>query len=300
MPAKFVDLNPKMLPRKEPRNTNLTSLSPEHMTFSNKLFRNAYASYYSYLNWSLSNDFISLDGFHYKLNSLITKLNTNLNDTYNEMLANLDSDSAKDSLIYKVLFESESTSFFGKLDKDSLLDEYFRNSSTNSSDIVFRFRKRKLLDTFADSLRHVNRMFNQIYGYMARKVPAHMPHFIDRQIMRRLQMKFRAEFEKTSANRLRTSTDMQYSFTYYYYVISEMSKRDAGVLFDELDLNMNGYLDESELMLVSLKVSARPFSSNKFVPHEASANEMYSLNRELAQQLDACKKNHTDNKEAHR
>lgn len=34
---------------------------------------------------------------------------------------------------------------------------------------------RKLLDDFADSLKHVNKLYTQAFGPSARKVPAHMP-----------------------------------------------------------------------------------------------------------------------------
>ena len=46
---------------------------------------------------------------------------------------------------------------------------------------------RKLLDTFGDSLRHVNKIYNREFGYTARKVPAHMAHMIDRHVMNELQ-----------------------------------------------------------------------------------------------------------------
>ena len=46
---------------------------------------------------------------------------------------------------------------------------------------------RKLQDTFADSLRYVNRLLNGQFGFTSRKVPAHMPHMIDRLIMQELQ-----------------------------------------------------------------------------------------------------------------
>lgn len=49
--------------------------------------------------------------------------------------------------------------------------------------------QRHLLDMFAESLLHVNRLFNSEYGYQARRVPAHMPHFINKGIMERLQEK---------------------------------------------------------------------------------------------------------------
>lgn len=46
---------------------------------------------------------------------------------------------------------------------------------------------RRLRDTFADSLRHVNKLLNGRFGFTSRKVPAHMPHMIDRLIMQELQ-----------------------------------------------------------------------------------------------------------------
>lgn len=46
---------------------------------------------------------------------------------------------------------------------------------------------RRLQDTFADSLRHVNKLLNGKFGFTSRKVPAHMPHMIDRLIMQELQ-----------------------------------------------------------------------------------------------------------------
>lgn len=46
---------------------------------------------------------------------------------------------------------------------------------------------RKLQDTFADSLRYVNKLLNSQFGFVSRKVPAHMPHMIDRLIMQELQ-----------------------------------------------------------------------------------------------------------------
>ena len=46
------------------------------------------------------------------------------------------------------------------------------------------------MEAFADSLRFVNRLYNQAYGYHARKVPAHMPHMINIEIMKELQKKW--------------------------------------------------------------------------------------------------------------
>lgn len=46
---------------------------------------------------------------------------------------------------------------------------------------------RQLKDTFADSLRYVNKILNSKFGFTSRKVPAHMPHMIDRLVMEELQ-----------------------------------------------------------------------------------------------------------------
>ena len=47
---------------------------------------------------------------------------------------------------------------------------------------------RTLKDTFGDSLRHVDYLFSSKFGYAARKVPAHMPHMINRDILISLQI----------------------------------------------------------------------------------------------------------------
>ena len=49
---------------------------------------------------------------------------------------------------------------------------------------------RHLMDTFGDSLRHVNHLYNKAYGHKSRKVPAHMPHMINREIMQELQDRY--------------------------------------------------------------------------------------------------------------
>jgi hypothetical protein len=46
--------------------------------------------------------------------------------------------------------------------------------------------QRQLFDTFGDSLKFVNRLYNRAFGPASRKVPAHMPFMIDRRIMNEL------------------------------------------------------------------------------------------------------------------
>ena len=80
------------------------------------------------------------------------------------------------------------------------------NNDASPPYTVERFRSRRLMedvtDTFADSLRYVNRLYTREYGHVARKVPAHMPHFIQREIMEALHEKFPAEFNITSSHKV--------------------------------------------------------------------------------------------------
>jgi len=115
-----------------------------------------------------------------------------------------------------------------------------------------------LLDTFADSLRYVNKLYNKVYGYVSRKVPAHMPHMINKDIMQQLQdtwasapptlllllycyHSYPEEYEQTSSHKLRTIYDMQFSFSYFYYVISVKDRIPIDEVFREMDVDKTGY-----------------------------------------------------------
>ena len=67
------------------------------------------------------------------------------------------------------------------LDRKAAMGSY-----TSAAAVKSRHTLSDSLDTFGASLTHVNALFNRKFGYSARKVPAHMPHFIDKTIMERL------------------------------------------------------------------------------------------------------------------
>lgn len=104
------------------------------------------------------------------------------------------------------------------------------------------FRTRKLLgeDYFANSLRHVNKLFTHRYGHDARKVPAHMPHFIQRQVMVNLQEDMWEYYDQTSSHRVRASDDMQFAFSYFYYLMSEKHDMDLDDVYRQLDTDKTG------------------------------------------------------------
>ncbi|EDO40260.1 predicted protein [Nematostella vectensis] len=118
--------------------------------------------------------------------------------------------------------------------------------------------RRKLLDTFADSLLHVHRIYNRKFGYVARKVPAHMPHMIDVGVMSELQELFADEFEATSSHKLRSSNDMQFAFSYMYYVMGKKASLNLTELFEELDSDHSGALSDRELRTLATRLYPLP------------------------------------------
>lgn len=103
----------------------------------------------------------------------------------------------------------------------------------------FKHKSRRL-DTYAESLLYVNRIYNTAYGFERRRVPAHMPHLLDKWIVAEMQEKFEHEFKKTSSHRVRDSEDMQFAFSYFYYLISERRKATVGEIFDKFDTDKSG------------------------------------------------------------
>ncbi|KAL1470372.1 hypothetical protein MTO96_040467, partial [Rhipicephalus appendiculatus] len=100
-----------------------------------------------------------------------------------------------------------------------------------------RWRRRRLLDTFGDSLRHVNRLFNTAFGYETRKVPlAHGTH--DRR--RSHESDFKIKFDRTSSHKIRSPNDMQFAFSYFYFLMSEKHEILPEEHFDAFDVDKSG------------------------------------------------------------
>lgn len=119
---------------------------------------------------------------------------------------------------------------------------------------------RRLQDTFADSLRYVNKLLNGQFGFTSRKVPAHMPHMIDRLIMQELQDIFPEEFDKTSSHRVRHSEDMQFAFSYFYFLMSALQQLNVSQVFDEIDTDRSGILSDREIRTLATRIHELPLS----------------------------------------
>uniref|UniRef100_A0A8C3YSN9 N-acetylglucosamine-1-phosphotransferase subunits alpha/beta n=1 Tax=Catagonus wagneri TaxID=51154 RepID=A0A8C3YSN9_9CETA len=119
---------------------------------------------------------------------------------------------------------------------------------------------RHLKDTFADSLRYVNKILNSKFGFTSRKVPAHMPHMIDRIVMQELQDMFPEEFDKTSFHKVRHSEDMQFAFSYFYYLMSAVQPLNISQVFDEVDTDQSGVLSDREIRTLATRIHDLPLS----------------------------------------
>nr|XP_002122528.3 N-acetylglucosamine-1-phosphotransferase subunits alpha/beta isoform X2 [Ciona intestinalis] len=132
------------------------------------------------------------------------------------------------------------------------------------------FRKRKLLDTFGDSLRFVSLLYNKKYGFTQRKVPAHMPHMIDKNIMCKLQSNYPHEYDMTSSHKLRHSQDMQFAFSYFYYIMSELKQFNVSEIFDELDTDHSKVLSDREIRLLATQIFDLPLTLDELTSLESA------------------------------
>ena len=67
-----------------------------------------------------------------------------------------------------------------------------------------------------------------------------MPHMINREVMDELHLKYPEEFERTSSHKLRSSDDMQFAFSYVYFLMSEKKVMKLEEVFAELDTDKSG------------------------------------------------------------
>jgi len=128
----------------------------------------------------------------------------------------------------------------------------------NAYETNSRAGQRRLLDTYADSLRHVSKIYNQAYGYTPRRVPGHMPHMINRNIATSMQEKFANEWDATSSHRMRHPDDMQFAFSYFYFLMSEPLNATIDDLFAEIDVDKSGVMSDRELRILATRIYDLP------------------------------------------
>ncbi|KAK5848932.1 hypothetical protein PBY51_008615 [Eleginops maclovinus] len=92
------------------------------------------------------------------------------------------------------------------------------------------------------------------------KSPAHMPHMIDCLIMQGLQDTFPEEFAKTSGHTVRHSEDMQFAFSYFYFLMSAQQQLNVSDVFDEIDTDHSGVLSDREIRTLATRIHELPLS----------------------------------------
>lgn len=142
---------------------------------------------------------------------------------------------------------------FGKFEKLKK-EETVKNQYTVGKNIP----QRRLLDTFGDSLRHVNKIYNREFGFTARKVPGHMPHFVDRLIMNDFNERFPKEWDITSSHKVRSSDDMQFAFSYFYFLMGVTRNVTAEEIFDLMDTDKSRVLSDREIRTLATSLYDLP------------------------------------------
>ncbi|KAK5580536.1 hypothetical protein RB653_000556 [Dictyostelium firmibasis] len=136
--------------------------------------------------------------------------------------------------------------------------------SNNDNQINSKANNRKLLDMFGDSLKFVNRLYSKEFGSSPRKVPAHMPHMIDVDVMYEMQAKWPKQWDDTSSHSLRHPQDMQYAFSFFYYLINKKQTVDIDKLWKTWDGDRDNVLNENELRTFSVNVYNVPLKPGQF------------------------------------
>ena len=72
---------------------------------------------------------------------------------------------------------------------------------------------------------------------------------LDKDTVAEMQKKWRKEWDATSSHRTRSTSDMQYSFAYYHYVMNRnkaVKPNLMHLLMHEVDTDHDGYLNDNE------------------------------------------------------
>ncbi|CAH1118559.1 unnamed protein product [Phaedon cochleariae] len=128
---------------------------------------------------------------------------------------------------------------------------------------VHRWANRKPstnIDAYGHSLQHTNRMLNRRFGFRTRHVSAHAPILIDRVIMGDLQRTFAKEIEVTERNRVRKADDVQFSFSYYSFLLAETLNRTVDDIFEDFDTDQSGTWSDREIRTLLTRMYELPLS----------------------------------------
>ncbi|PSN30812.1 hypothetical protein C0J52_26045 [Blattella germanica] len=189
------------------------------------------------------------NSYNTKLNKLYQKLNGRSDDLGRRQHSDYDD------------WRSEERVPLNTKKKQRVFDSQLYNSSPSQG--------KKPQDTFAESLLYVNRLFNLKFGFEPRKVPAHMPHLIDIDIMEKLQERFSTEWQLTSSHKVRNAQDMQFAFSYFYFLMSNKEDVPLSDIFDTFDTDRSGTWSDREIRTLLTRCFELPLNYARVVKFES-------------------------------
>lgn len=87
--------------------------------------------------------------------------------------------------------------------------------------------------------------------------------------------RFPQEFDKTSGHRVRHSEDMQFAFSYFYFLMSAQDQLNVSEVFDDIDTDHSGILSDREIRTLATRIHELPLSlqvSQSIFPSVHSVN----------------------------
>ncbi|XP_023723250.1 N-acetylglucosamine-1-phosphotransferase subunits alpha/beta isoform X7 [Cryptotermes secundus] len=125
-------------------------------------------------------------------------------------------------------------------------------------------------------------LYNQEFGFEPRKVPAHMPHLIDIDIMESLQARFSKQWHLTSSHKVRHPHDMQFAFSYFYFLMSSKVTLPLSDIFDIFDTDDSGTWSDREIRTLLTRSYDLPLNYARVVKFE---NDIVNCSKELSEEL---------------
>ncbi len=118
----------------------------------------------------------------------------------------------------------------------------------------------KTLDSYGESLLFVNQLLTSAFGHSRRQVPSHSPIFIDKSILTSLHERFPDEWRETAARSFRHPHDMQFSFSYTYFLMSDLKSASVEDIFDEFDTDGSSTWSDREIRRLLTRLYNLPLS----------------------------------------
>ena len=109
---------------------------------------------------------------------------------------------------------------------------------------------RRLSDSYRSSLVFTNLQLIRLFGNVKRSVPAHMPHLINKWVMREIETRLSPYVNSTIRHKFREDSDLQYAFLYFHFLSGLMQQEETHhldqVWREKLDRDGDGVLNSNE------------------------------------------------------